>query len=1144
MFTRVIGCSSILFVFSALPSFAQTGMDHYALFMADEPVASRFASRTELQSAAARNYQQQIELRQQALRGELAARNYRVSGSVSTTLNAIFVTASSDRLNELRSLPGVIDVVPMRRLRVNMNRAATLMNAPAAWNLVGGPQNGGAGIKIAILDSGIDQNHPAFQDSSLPMPAGFPKVTASHEEDRAFTSNKVIVARSYVRQIAGFDTKTGASPNPATSNPDDYTPRDRLGHGTAVASVAAGNTNTGDVTFTGMAPKAYLGNYKIFGSPGLTDFPSEDVLIAAIDDALNDGMDVANLSAGVAALTGPLDTGAACGRAANVPCDPLASAFESAAQHGMVITVAAGNDGGIGLQTISHNTLSSPATAPSVIAVGASTNSHAFYVGVFVNGNVAANLKNIEADPANTTWDGFAAAAPLVDVVQLGDDGFACSPLPANSLNGSFALIQRGGPNGGCLFTDKVGNATQAGAVGVILYMADSSPPFSIMSLSSFTIPVVMISQADGQTLKSYVDANPKNSVSIDPAGFEDTSVTPNLLADFSSPGPFIGTASLLKPDLVAVGAGDVPMGVPGIYAATQSYDPSPYGIYSQNGYAALDGTSFSSPMVAGAAALVKQKLLSVNPKAQIPAAQIKSSLVNTAAQDPSPTDDLGNPVDASSLGAGRLDAAAAVGATVSVSPTSVAFPPLKSGTAPVGQTLQITNNGPSTITLNVTVGAANSIYNAATNSVLTGNGKPIIGPSPAVDKPALTINPGASASLTVTLPGAVSTAGSYTGAITLAGSGVSLHVPYVYVMGDGVIADLLRFSDPGPLYSPPNDPTNPFLDFVGAAGQDVGRVGIRLLDAYGVPVVGQAVTFTPTSVTLQKIFTATDGNGVASAEVILGSQPGNGSVTVRAGSRSTRFFGLIRPTPVINAVLDAEMGLSPVAPGSYVSLYGAALSAPGSSDTVITSPLPLVIDDVTVSFDVPSKNISVPAHLLHVDATQVNVQVPWELQGQSSAQVKVIIDESVRGQLFTLALSDYAPTFFVNTTTAVVDAADQKGRYITSSNPAVRGQAIMLYANGLGPVTNQPATGEATPIDGSRLSKTTTPCVVTLGGQQVTPDFCGIAPGTTGEYQINIQVPTNISAGNQPITVTVGGKTSPSQGPGSGGQTVILPVQ
>ena len=197
------------------------------------------------------------------------------------------------------------------------------MNAPAAWTALGGQGSAGLGMKIGIIDSGIDQTHPAFQDSSLKAPSGFPICTDGRPEDCSYTNGKVIVARSYVRQIA-----PGSDPNnpAADSRPDDFSPRDRDGHGTAVASAAAANITTapgaasggGPIVITGIAPKAFLGSYKVSGSPNVNDNPPESVLIQAINDAVRDGMDVVNISLGFPALYGPLDTGAACGLPAGV----------------------------------------------------------------------------------------------------------------------------------------------------------------------------------------------------------------------------------------------------------------------------------------------------------------------------------------------------------------------------------------------------------------------------------------------------------------------------------------------------------------------------------------------------------------------------------------------------------------------------------------------------------------------------------------------------------------------------------------------------------------------------------------------------------------------------------------------------------
>ena len=216
------------------------------------------------------NHRQKIEAAQASLHSELARQNFTVTGSVQTVLNAVFVLATPDQVAQLRSMPGVAGVRPLRRFRKSLDAAVPLLNGPGAWALVGGEGRAGRGIKIAVIDTGIDQTHPAFQDNQLAIPSGFPKCNAA-SDCSSFTNNKVIVARSYVAQLAA-----GFGLNPAaTSRPDDYSARDLDGHGTAVAMCAAGETNTGPAaTITGMAPKAYLGNYKVFGSPEINPFSS------------------------------------------------------------------------------------------------------------------------------------------------------------------------------------------------------------------------------------------------------------------------------------------------------------------------------------------------------------------------------------------------------------------------------------------------------------------------------------------------------------------------------------------------------------------------------------------------------------------------------------------------------------------------------------------------------------------------------------------------------------------------------------------------------------------------------------------------------------------------------------------------------
>ncbi len=1067
-------------------AYGQPASDRYALILDDAAVISQFATRDDTRSVRAQAYRQQIQARQQKLLSELSLRQVRVTGSVSTVLNAVFVTAPADRVAELGSLPAVKGVVRLRRFRRELNQANQLVNAPTAWGSLAGSQNAGRGIKIAILDTGIEQTHPSFQDDTLSMPAGYPLCSGS---DCAFTNNKVIVARSYVRQLAA-----GSDPaNPARdSRPDDYSPRDRAGHGTAAASCAAGNFVTGAVPFSGIAPKAYLGNYKIYGSPGVNDTTSEDVIIQALDDAYNDGMDIINFSTGGPALTGALDSGSICGNKAGVACDLTAKTFEDMARKGLVIVAAAGNLGDNALLHPAFNTIASPADAPSVIAVGATTNAHDFQPAVSVQGNgVPANLKRIAAVASDGRQLQRPLTAPLRDAAQAGNDGFGCSAFPPAALAGTITLIQRGPGTNGCEFSTKVGNAQNAGAIGVVFYVQDQSTPAAPGGLAPYEIGAVIVSNADGTALKNFIVANPGRMITLDPAGIE-VSSTPNRVASaagyipgksFSSHGPSPGDLGI-KPELVAPGTS--------MYMAFETFDPLGE-LYSANGFGAASGTSFSAPLVAGAAALVKQKHPGYN------AAQIKSALVNTASQDVI-SDVSGYPVTVLSIGAGKLDAGAAVNSNITSSPATLSFGALTAGSLPKTAALTVANTGPITANLSLSVAVGKNSGLAMT-----------------LDKPNLLLAAGASATVTVTLSGSVPLPGAYYGAVAIQGSGVSLRVPYLYLVGSGVPANIIAITG---------------LGFDGTVGERIpqGLLSFKLVDGNGVPVANVPVTFTALSGgSLQNVDPATDVNGVAGASPILGALPGTYSFMATGGGLRVTFSGNARPKPNIPArsVLNAASfdANAPIAPGSYITIFGGALSDAIVSGTTIR--LPLTLNQVSVSFDVPSAGISVPGHLIYVNPTQVNVQVPWELHGQKSVQVKVTVNYSV-SNVVTVAVADYSPAFFQGLP-GMLAALDATSRLITASNPVSSGQVIQLFANGLGPVTNQPASGDPAPA--SPLAQTTNLPVVSIGGQSATVAFSGLAPGFSALYQVNVVVPPGLSPGIQPVTISVGEATSMALG-------------
>ena len=311
---------------------AQRVPGRYIVELTTEPVTehvARMGLQAGMRSTEAVTQRARVRTQQARTRLALEAAQATVLDSVDTVANALFVQVSDAQAGALAAMPGVKRVLPERRFKLLLDRAVALHKVTEAWSQIG-DDKAGAGVKIAIIDTGIDQTHPGFADDSLVMPEGFPKVNAASHV--SFATNKVIAARSYVSLLPYRDP--------------DTTPQDHVGHGTALAMIAAGVRNAGPLaTIQGVASKAFLGSYKVFGTPGYNDSASDSAILKAMDDAVADGMDIINLSLGddfAPRLADDIDV----------------DAVERAVRAGVIVVVAAGNNGP-GL-----NTIGSPATAP------------------------------------------------------------------------------------------------------------------------------------------------------------------------------------------------------------------------------------------------------------------------------------------------------------------------------------------------------------------------------------------------------------------------------------------------------------------------------------------------------------------------------------------------------------------------------------------------------------------------------------------------------------------------------------------------------------------------------------------------------------------------------------------------------------
>lgn len=525
----------------------------------------------------------------------------------------------------------------------------------------------GDDIIIGIIDSGIVPEHPSFTDRrsadrprlcestwaetsllglwlcqrfkrkadivTYPPPTGWNGRCETGERFSADDcNNKIIGARYY---IDGFREKYFIDDNEIIS------PRDADGHGTHIASTAAGNevqaSLAGNVVgrINGIAPRARIAVYKAcWLEPGQTrgSCATSD-LQRAIDDAVADGVDIINYS---------------IGNTDNSLDDPDDLALLAAADAGVLSIVAAGNDGP---DPERIGWISSPAGAPWVLTVGASTRTGTkFQAAIRISGptGIAGDYASIEASFTPPLRD----TGPLTEALVLVDDGDAsgdtttydaCSPLVnSNAITGNIAFLQRSRSN--CSFQEKLTHAESAGAVAAVVFN-DGSDSIIIMTgtRNSVGIPAVLIGEADGKLIRDQLQAGGSIEVTLDKSLLLNIAEAGNLMANFSSRGPNLTAPDILKPDITA----------PGVNILAGHSPDVANGIRGEN-FQYLSGTSMSVPHIAGIAALIKQAHPDWTP------AMIKSALMTTAHQD-IVREDGTTPADPFDMGSGHVVANAAV---------------------------------------------------------------------------------------------------------------------------------------------------------------------------------------------------------------------------------------------------------------------------------------------------------------------------------------------------------------------------------------------------------------------------------------------------------------------------------------------------
>ncbi len=571
-------------------------------------------------SAAAKKYlgllkQQHSEFERWLQRNVPSAK---ITSEYFTVLNGVAVELHGNAIGRLAQNADVLTVEYNALYRPDMSESYKIINAADAWTAAGGRDGAGSGIKVGVIDSGIDSSHPFFDPAGFSYPQGFPKCDAVDsnvgQPDTAckYVTEKVIVAKVFdnKQNQHGFD----ANPDPVEG-----------AHGTHVAGTIAGVTGKTAVVngvsiddMSGVAPGAWLGNYNVF--PGTVASARSEDILNAVEAAVLDGMDVLNLSLGG-------------GYRGNN--DLLAMGLDNAVDADVVVAVAAGNEGP------GPFTVASPGRARNVITVGASTNQHyvgqplSYGVGPTTIGAAVGEFPVLPAD----TYDLYVSVAtpPATGLSN------ACAGLPASTKTDEVVLVTRGV----CTFSTKVRSAVSAGYDGVIVRNTFAGDPVAMAKDGGGgdALPAVMVSRTDGDALRTAAPLTITASATFAefvPTGNED------ILAGFSSMGPtFVDYA--IKPDLTSVGV-NVLSSVPA------------------GGWAFYQGTSMSSPHVAGSAAV----LLDINPDWS--PAQVKSALVNTADRviTDAATGVFG--VGPMAQGGGRENLTAASEATISFAPVSASF--------------------------------------------------------------------------------------------------------------------------------------------------------------------------------------------------------------------------------------------------------------------------------------------------------------------------------------------------------------------------------------------------------------------------------------------------------------------------------------
>ncbi|KXA08175.1 S8 family serine peptidase, partial [Finegoldia magna] len=473
-------------------------------------------------------------------------------------------------IDKLRKQPGVKKVTtqmtaerPKAGASPALATAPKMIKADTLWDQY---DFSGQGMLISIIDTGVDPTH---NDMKL-SPEIESKYKSKDAVDKVIKENG-LKGRWYSRKVPYGYNYADESDEIRDSGIGGY-------HGMHVAGIVAANGDTKTGGVRGVAPNAQLLGMKVFSNDALVSTVYEEVWLKAIDDSVKLGADVLNMSLGM---------GSGYSREG---VSPTNEAFRKAKAAGVVCAVAMGNDrvtnwGGEGKTNLAINpdfgTTGHPAVADPSYSVASMENTNMRGRVVEVEGQPNISAGTAEGENENTTTE-------KVGYVYVGlgntDDDYKEKGVKDKDVKGKIVLAERGGAS----FNEKAQLAASKGAKGIVIFNSEKGNQLSFMSgMENKDFPSVFISYQDGQKLINLQKTKPDQQINITPV-HSVNNPKGRQMSEFSSWG--ITPDLRLKPDIAGVG-GQI------------------YSTINDNKYTMMSGTSMATPQVAGASALVMQRL-------------------------------------------------------------------------------------------------------------------------------------------------------------------------------------------------------------------------------------------------------------------------------------------------------------------------------------------------------------------------------------------------------------------------------------------------------------------------------------------------------------------------------------------------------